>query len=49
MIVTLLFFRYGGGPAVNHLYACATCQAEMEQLERRRREEMQTFIKVSVV
>ncbi|XP_072015961.1 ubiquitin carboxyl-terminal hydrolase 20-like [Amphiura filiformis] len=39
--------RYGGGPAVNHLYACATCQAEMEQLEKRRREEMQTFIKLN--
>ncbi|XP_071802261.1 ubiquitin carboxyl-terminal hydrolase 20-like [Asterias amurensis] len=39
--------RYGGGPAVNHLYGCPTCQAEAEQIERRRKEEMETFIKLN--
>ncbi|XP_022106308.1 ubiquitin carboxyl-terminal hydrolase 20-like [Acanthaster planci] len=39
--------RYGGGPAVNHLYGCSTCQAEAELIERRRKEEMETFIRLN--
>uniref|UniRef100_A0A673IU57 Ubiquitin carboxyl-terminal hydrolase n=1 Tax=Sinocyclocheilus rhinocerous TaxID=307959 RepID=A0A673IU57_9TELE len=31
-----LYSRYGGGPAVNHLYVCHTCQNEIEKLEKRR-------------
>uniref|UniRef100_A0A671N2C4 Ubiquitin carboxyl-terminal hydrolase n=1 Tax=Sinocyclocheilus anshuiensis TaxID=1608454 RepID=A0A671N2C4_9TELE len=34
-----LYSRYGGGPAVNHLYVCHTCQNEIEKLEKRRKNE----------
>ncbi|XP_030853729.1 ubiquitin carboxyl-terminal hydrolase 20 [Strongylocentrotus purpuratus] len=39
-----LYQTFGGGPAVNRLSPCSVCQAEMELLERRRKEEMETFI-----
>lgn len=38
--------RFGGGPAVNHLYVCSICQVEIETLAKRRRVEIDTFIKV---
>lgn len=40
--------RFGGGPAVNHLYVCSICQVEIEALAKRRRVEIDTFIKVLV-
>uniref|UniRef100_A0AAZ3Q2E0 Ubiquitin carboxyl-terminal hydrolase n=1 Tax=Oncorhynchus tshawytscha TaxID=74940 RepID=A0AAZ3Q2E0_ONCTS len=39
-----LYSRYGGGPAVNHLYVCHTCQTEIEKLEKRRRTELDMFV-----
>ncbi|XP_063966871.1 ubiquitin carboxyl-terminal hydrolase 20-like [Lytechinus pictus] len=39
-----LYRTFGGGPAVNRLSPCSVCQTEMELLERRRKEEMDTFI-----
>lgn len=42
----ILWFRFGGGPAVNHLYVCAICQVEIEALAKRRKTEIETFIKV---
>ncbi|XP_077987089.1 ubiquitin carboxyl-terminal hydrolase 20-like [Glandiceps talaboti] len=42
-----LYNKFGGGPAVNHLYICPTCQVELEQLERRRKEELDTFVKLN--
>uniref|UniRef100_A0A9J7XB66 Ubiquitin carboxyl-terminal hydrolase 20 n=1 Tax=Cyprinus carpio carpio TaxID=630221 RepID=A0A9J7XB66_CYPCA len=42
-----LYNRFGGGPAVNHLYVCAICQVEIETLAKRRKVEIDTFIKVS--
>uniref|UniRef100_T1J2D1 Ubiquitin carboxyl-terminal hydrolase n=1 Tax=Strigamia maritima TaxID=126957 RepID=T1J2D1_STRMM len=38
---------YGGGPACNHLYVCPTCQQEQELLERRQKQELDTFIKLN--
>ncbi|KAL2298054.1 hypothetical protein Nmel_017015 [Mimus melanotis] len=40
-----LYNRFGGGPAVNHLYVCSICQVEIEVLAKRRRIEIDTFIK----
>lgn len=40
--------RFGGGPAVNHLYVCSICQVEIEALAKRRRIEIDTFIKVGM-
>lgn len=42
-----LYNRFGGGPAVNHLYMCAICQVEIEALAKRRRIEIDTFIKLN--
>ncbi|XP_070532526.1 ubiquitin carboxyl-terminal hydrolase 20-like [Ptychodera flava] len=42
-----LYNRFGGGPAVNHLYVCPTCQVEMEKLEKRRKDELETFIELN--
>ncbi|XP_051514536.1 ubiquitin carboxyl-terminal hydrolase 20 isoform X2 [Myxocyprinus asiaticus] len=42
-----LYNRFGGGPAVNHLYVCATCQVEIETLAKRRKLEIDTFIKLN--
>lgn len=39
-------YRYGGGPAVNHLYVCHTCQVEAEKIEKRRKTELEMFIRV---
>ena len=41
--------RYGGGPAVNHLYVCHTCQIEIEKLEKRRKSELDMFVRVSLL
>ncbi|XP_059514285.1 ubiquitin carboxyl-terminal hydrolase 20 isoform X3 [Myotis daubentonii] len=42
-----LYGRFGGGPAVNHLYVCSICQVEIEALAKRRRMEIDTFIKLN--
>ncbi|KAM8929978.1 ubiquitin carboxyl-terminal hydrolase 33 isoform 2-T2 [Pelodytes ibericus] len=42
-----LYGRFGGGPAVNHLYVCHTCQSELEKIERRRKLELETFIRLN--
>uniref|UniRef100_A0A8C0YG88 Ubiquitin carboxyl-terminal hydrolase n=1 Tax=Cyprinus carpio carpio TaxID=630221 RepID=A0A8C0YG88_CYPCA len=42
-----MYSRYGGGPAVNHLYVCHTCQNEIEKLEKRRKNELDMFVMVS--
>ncbi|KAG8141981.1 hypothetical protein E2320_006625 [Naja naja] len=42
-----LYNRFGGGPAVNHLYVCSVCQVEIEALAKRRKMEIDTFIKVT--
>uniref|UniRef100_A0AAY5KUL0 Ubiquitin carboxyl-terminal hydrolase n=1 Tax=Esox lucius TaxID=8010 RepID=A0AAY5KUL0_ESOLU len=38
---------FGGGPAVNHLYVCAICQVEIEALAKRRKVEIDTFIRLN--
>ncbi|KAM9238414.1 ubiquitin carboxyl-terminal hydrolase 33 isoform 2-T2 [Leptosomus discolor] len=43
----VLFYRYGGGPAVNHLYVCHTCQIESERIEKRRKNELEMFIRLN--
>ncbi|KAM4642772.1 ubiquitin carboxyl-terminal hydrolase 33 [Discoglossus pictus] len=42
-----LYSRFGGGPAVNHLYVCHTCQTELEKIEKRRKMELETFIRLN--
>ncbi|XP_068396239.1 ubiquitin carboxyl-terminal hydrolase 33 isoform X5 [Eschrichtius robustus] len=42
-----LYSRYGGGPAVNHLYICHTCQIEAEKIEKRRKVELEIFIRLN--
>ncbi|KAM4720677.1 ubiquitin carboxyl-terminal hydrolase 33 [Rhinophrynus dorsalis] len=42
-----LYSRFGGGPAVNHLYICHTCQSELEKTEKRRKMELETFIRLN--
>ncbi|XP_029474739.1 ubiquitin carboxyl-terminal hydrolase 33 isoform X3 [Rhinatrema bivittatum] len=42
-----LYSRYGGGPAVNHLYVCHTCQVETEKTEKRRKTELEMFIRLN--
>ncbi|XP_034978420.1 ubiquitin carboxyl-terminal hydrolase 33 isoform X1 [Zootoca vivipara] len=42
-----LYSRYGGGPAVNHLYVCHTCQMETEKIEKRRKTELEMFIRLN--
>ncbi|XP_035278266.1 ubiquitin carboxyl-terminal hydrolase 33 [Anguilla anguilla] len=42
-----LYSRYGGGPAVNHLYICHTCQTEIEKLEKRRKVELDMFVRLN--
>uniref|UniRef100_A0A4W3JN50 Ubiquitin carboxyl-terminal hydrolase n=1 Tax=Callorhinchus milii TaxID=7868 RepID=A0A4W3JN50_CALMI len=42
-----LYNRFGGGPAVNHLYVCSICQVEIEALAKRRKMEVDTFIKLN--
>uniref|UniRef100_A0A8C1U2X7 Ubiquitin carboxyl-terminal hydrolase n=1 Tax=Cyprinus carpio TaxID=7962 RepID=A0A8C1U2X7_CYPCA len=43
----VLHNKFGGGPAVNHLYVCAICQVEIETLAKRRKVEIDTFIKLN--
>lgn len=45
--VAISALSFGGGPAVNHLYMCAICQVEIEALAKRRKTEIDTFIKVN--
>ncbi|XP_066568781.1 ubiquitin carboxyl-terminal hydrolase 20 isoform X2 [Amia ocellicauda] len=42
-----LYNSFGGGPAVNHLYVCSICQVEIEALAKRRKVEIDTFIKLN--
>uniref|UniRef100_A0A4W5LIY4 Ubiquitin carboxyl-terminal hydrolase n=1 Tax=Hucho hucho TaxID=62062 RepID=A0A4W5LIY4_9TELE len=42
-----LYNSFGGGPAVNHLYVCAICQVEIEALIKRRKVEIDTFIRLN--
>nr|XP_020447250.1 ubiquitin carboxyl-terminal hydrolase 33 isoform X2 [Monopterus albus] len=42
-----LYSRYGGGPAVNHLYVCHTCQTEIEKLEKRCKSELDMFVRLN--
>ncbi|XP_051989437.1 LOW QUALITY PROTEIN: ubiquitin carboxyl-terminal hydrolase 33 [Xyrauchen texanus] len=42
-----LYSRYGGGPAINHLYVCHTCQTEIEKLEKRRKNELDMFVRLN--
>ncbi|XP_072366508.1 ubiquitin carboxyl-terminal hydrolase 33 isoform X2 [Scyliorhinus torazame] len=42
-----LYSRYGGGPAVNHLYTCQICQIEIEKVEKRRKMELEMFIRLN--
>ncbi|XP_053325258.1 ubiquitin carboxyl-terminal hydrolase 33 [Spea bombifrons] len=42
-----LYSRFGGGPAVNHLYVCHMCQTEQEKIEKRRKMELETFIRLN--
>ncbi|XP_078075074.1 ubiquitin carboxyl-terminal hydrolase 33 isoform X2 [Mustelus asterias] len=42
-----LYSRYGGGPAVNHLYTCQICQIEIEKIEKRRKMELEMFIRLN--
>uniref|UniRef100_A0A8C1SH66 Ubiquitin carboxyl-terminal hydrolase n=1 Tax=Cyprinus carpio TaxID=7962 RepID=A0A8C1SH66_CYPCA len=42
-----MYSRYGGGPAVNHLYVCHTCQNEIEKLEKRRKNELDMFVRLN--
>uniref|UniRef100_A0A8C6TSC5 Ubiquitin carboxyl-terminal hydrolase n=1 Tax=Neogobius melanostomus TaxID=47308 RepID=A0A8C6TSC5_9GOBI len=42
-----IYSRYGGGPAVNHLYVCHTCQIEIEKLEKRRKTELDMFVRLN--
>ncbi|XP_063795660.1 ubiquitin carboxyl-terminal hydrolase 33 [Pseudophryne corroboree] len=42
-----LYSRFGGGPAVNHLYVCYTCQTEQDKIEKRRKMELETFIRLN--
>uniref|UniRef100_A0A3Q1FMD4 Ubiquitin carboxyl-terminal hydrolase n=1 Tax=Acanthochromis polyacanthus TaxID=80966 RepID=A0A3Q1FMD4_9TELE len=42
-----LYNSFGGGPAVNHLYMCTICQVEIEALAKRRKMEIDTFIKLN--
>uniref|UniRef100_A0A674JNJ8 Ubiquitin carboxyl-terminal hydrolase 33 n=1 Tax=Terrapene triunguis TaxID=2587831 RepID=A0A674JNJ8_9SAUR len=42
-----LYSRFGGGPAVNHLYVCHTCQIEAEKTEKRRKTELEMFIRLN--
>ncbi|KAK1155463.1 ubiquitin carboxyl-terminal hydrolase 20-like isoform X1 [Acipenser oxyrinchus oxyrinchus] len=42
-----LYNSFGGGPAVNHLYVCSICQVEIEALAKRRKMEIDTFIKLN--
>lgn len=38
--------RFGGGPACNRLYRCPICQQAQELMDKRRREELETFLEL---
>ncbi|XP_063424439.1 ubiquitin carboxyl-terminal hydrolase 20-like [Mytilus trossulus] len=42
-----LYSKFGGGPVCNHLYACQSCQRELDQLKQRQQLEMETFIELN--
>ncbi|XP_033732797.1 ubiquitin carboxyl-terminal hydrolase 20-like [Pecten maximus] len=39
-----LHSRFGGGPVCNHLYACSTCQTELDNLIYRQKSELEQFV-----
>lgn len=38
--------RFGGGPACNRLYTCGICQNVQEMMDKRRNEELETFVEL---
>ena len=42
-----LLSQFGGGPAVNRLYACVTCQMNAEKLIARQKMELDTFVRLN--
>ncbi|XP_069120295.1 ubiquitin carboxyl-terminal hydrolase 20-like [Argopecten irradians] len=36
--------RFGGGPVCNHLYACSTCQTDLDNLIYRQKTELEQFV-----
>ena len=42
-----LLSQFGGGPAVNRLYVCATCQTNTEKLIARQKTELDTFVRLN--
>jgi len=41
-----LHTRFGGGPACNRLFRCPICQQMQDQMDKRRREELETFLEL---
>ena len=41
-----LYGRFGGGPACNRLFRCPICQQKQEVMDKRRREELDTFLEL---
>ncbi|XP_046437438.1 ubiquitin carboxyl-terminal hydrolase 20-like [Daphnia pulex] len=41
-----LHTRFGGGPACNRLFRCPICQQKQEVMDKRRREELDTFLEL---
>ncbi|KAI9555211.1 hypothetical protein GHT06_017726 [Daphnia sinensis] len=41
-----LHTRFGGGPACNRLFRCPICQQKQEVMDKRRREELETFLEL---
>ncbi|KAL3870503.1 hypothetical protein ACJMK2_038558, partial [Sinanodonta woodiana] len=39
--------EFEGGPTCNHLFCCPTCSLELEQLRKRQKEEMETFVQLN--
>ena len=42
-----LLSQFGGGPAVNRLYACATCQSNADKLVARQKAELDAFVRLN--
>ena len=42
----IISFRFGGGPACNRLFRCPICQQMQDQMDKRRREELETFLEL---
>ncbi len=38
--------RFGGGPACNRLFRCPVCQQKQEVMDKRRKEELDTFLEL---